>query len=436
MKKVLAIVLASAMVFVVCGCSSKPDDTLSQQMEYEHEQIIVDQNGNPVTSNPSTSSEGDTTNSSTDNSSNTSSNTSSNNEIFIDYNTVVEVDICDDIIRGYLDASTPERQFSWLNEYSGTRYDHQVLDLDWNFDGSSSYTITFSENADFSNAYIVKTNYMDIDNLNLIPGKTYYWKVTGTWNDKPLGGGKIHVKDAPVRWMNIDGVANVRDMGGWKTGSGKTVKYGMLYRGQKLEGVTEEGIATIKQLGLKTEFDIRYASQKFQTPGTGMNYEFIESPGQYDNVLNTNGDVFKASYKRVFELLADKNNYPFYAHCNAGADRTGTFAFIVNGVLGVSYEDLTRDFELTSFGSNSTSAKRWRADDTGDKDGQMNYLDMVDKNKTDGNYVAWGKLYNEMMEYGRKGGYTDLQSSIEYWLTSYIGVPKSQIDSFKSIMLQ
>lgn len=433
MKKVLAFILALAMVFVVCGCNSKPDDTSSQQVEYE--QIVVDQNGNTISSNSSTSSEENITNSSTDNSSNTSNNVSSN-DIVIDYNTVVEVDICDDIIRGYLDASTPERQFSWLNEYSGARYDSQVLDLDWNFDGSSSYIITFSENADFSNAYIVKTNYMDIDNLTLIPGKTYYWKVTGTWNDKPLGGGKIHVKDAPVRWINIGGVANVRDMGGWKAAGGKKVKYGMLYRGQKLEGVTEEGIATIKQLGLKTELDIRYASQKFQTPGTGMNYEFIESPGQYDNVLSSNGDVFKASYKRVFELLADKNNYPFYAHCNAGADRTGTFAFIVNGVLGVSYEDLTRDFELTSFGSNSTSAKRWRADDTGDKDGQMNYLDMVDKNKTDGNYVAWGKLYNEMMAYGAKGGYTTLQESIEYWLTSYIGVPKSQIDSFRSIMLE
>lgn len=427
MKKIFTFILAVIMTFCVCGCNGNTTEISSEpEPEIEYEQVYLDENGN-VISKPETitSSQEDTSSITsepeTDNSSTTSSD---NNVVNIDYNTVVEVDICDDIIRGYLDAQTPARQFSWLNEYSGQRYDRQVLELDWNFDGSAVYTITFSENSDFSNAYTVQTSYMTIDNLILVPGKTYYWKVTGTWNDEPLGGGKIHIKDAPVRWIDIDGVGNVRDMGGWKTTSGKTVKYGMLYRGRRLEDVSEEGIATIKQLGLKTELDIRYAAQKYQTPGTGMNYEFIESPGQYDSVLKNNGEVFKASYKRVFELLSDESNYPFYAHCNAGADRTGTYAFIVNGVLGVSYEDLTRDFELTSF---SSSGKRWRADSYDDKDGEMT---------VEGNTVAWGKLYNEMMAYGRQGGYTDLQSSIEYWLTSYIGVPKSQIDSFKSIMLE
>ncbi len=427
MKKLFAVILAVIMTFCVCGCNGNTTDVSSEpEQEIEYEQIYLDENGN-VISKPETitSSQEDTSDTTSDSDADNSSTTSDNkNAVSIDYNTVVEVDICDDVIRGYLDANTPDRQFSWLNEYSGTRYDHQVLELDWTFDGSSVYTISFSENADFSNAYTVQTNYMSIDNLILTPGKTYYWKVTGTWNDNPLGGGRIRVKDAPVRWIQIDGTGNVRDMGGWKAEGGKTVKYGMIYRGQKLEGVTSNGIATIKQLGLKTELDIRYESQKFQTPGTGMNYEFIESPGQYHTVITNEPETFKASYKRVFELLANKNNYPFYAHCNAGADRTGTFAFIVNGVLGVSYEDLTRDFELTSF---SSSGKRWRADSYDDKDGEMT---------VEGNTVAWGKLYNEMMAYGRQGGYTDLQSSIEYWLTSYIGVPKSQIDSFKSIMLE
>ena len=41
-----------------------------------------------------------------------------------------------------------------------------------------------------------------------------------------------------------------------------------------------------------------------------------------------------------------------------------------------------------------------------------------------------------MMEYGAENGCTTLQQSIEHWLINYVGVPKSQIDSFKSIMLE
>lgn len=431
MKRFLALILALIMVLCVCGCSSD-NNTSSEPIEIEYETIVVDQNGQEITSGIDAATSEDTTVSSnvdTSTQSSVSSNASGNSAIVIDYDTVVEVDICDDVIRGYLEATDARNQYFWLSTYSGQKYDHQVLSLDWYRDGSASYKVYFSENADFSNPIIVETVYSIMENTTLIPGKTYYWKVIGTITPDVLGGGRIKVKDAPVRWISVDGVGNVRDMGGWKTASGKTVKYGMLYRGRKLEDVTEEGIATIKQLGLKTELDIRYASQKFQTPGTGMNYEFIESPGQYDGVMKNEPDVFKASYKRLFELLSDESNYPFYAHCNAGADRTGTYAFIVNGLLGVSYEDLTRDFELTSF---SSSGKRWRGKGTGGTFAEGDDVMQEDSNNT----VAWGRLYKTMMDYGAKNGCTTLQSSIEHWLLNYIGVPQSHIDSFKSIMLE
>lgn len=431
MKRFFALTLALIMVLCVCGCSSD-NNTSSEPSEVEYETIIVDQNGQEITSSTDTAtSEGTTDNSSMDTPTqgSMSSNVSGNSAIVIDYDTVVEVDICDDIIRGYLEAKDAKNQYFWLSTYSGQKYDHQVISLDWYRDGSLSYTIYFSENADFSNSTTITTKYSNVEGTTLIPGKTYYWKVIGTLTADALGGGRIKVKDVPVRWINIDGVGNVRDMGGWKTTSGKTVKYGMLYRGRKLENVTEEGIATIKQLGLKTELDIRYASQKFQTPGTGMNYEFIESPGQYDGVMKNEPEVFKASYKRLFEVLSDESNYPFYAHCNAGADRTGTYAFIVNGLLGVSYEDLTRDFELTSF---SSSGKRWRGKGTGGTFAEGDDVMQEDSNNT----VAWGRLYKTMMAYGAENGCTTLQSSIEHWLLNYIGVPQSHIDSFKSIMLE
>ncbi len=433
MKKVFALVFALAMVLCICGCKNSDTDNLSSDsVEVEYQEIIVDETGSTITQTNDSSTQSDNNSSvvETPSQSTPSSNvTSKIPAITIDYNTVVEVDICDDIIRGYLDAKDATNQYFWLSTYSGQKLDHQSLSLDWYRDGSMSYTIYFSENADFSNAMTIITNYSDIEGTTLIPGKTYYWKVIGTLTADALGGGKIKVKDAPVRWIDIDGVGNVRDMGGWKTASGKTVKYGMLYRGRRLEDVSEEGIATIKRLGLKTELDLRYADQKFQTPGTGMNYQFIETPGQYDSVLKNEPVIFKASYKKIFELLSNESNYPFYAHCNAGADRTGTFAFIVNGLLGVSYEDLTRDFELTSF---SPTGKRWRGKGTGGTFAAGDDVMQEDSSNT----VAWGRLYKTMMAYGAENGCTTLQSSIEHWLLNYIGVPQAQIDSFKSIMLE
>lgn len=433
MKKVFALVVALAMVLCICGCKNSDTDNLSSDsVEVEYQEIIVDETGSTITQTNDSSTQSDNNSSvvETPSQSTPSSNvTSKIPAITIDYNTVVEVDICDDIIRGYLDAKDATNQYFWLSTYSGQKLDHQSLSLDWYRDGSMSYTIYFSENADFSNAMTIITNYSDIEGTTLIPGKTYYWKVIGTLTADALGGGKIKVKDAPVRWIDIDGVGNVRDMGGWKTASGKTVKYGMLYRGRRLEDVSEEGIATIKRLGLKTELDLRYADQKFQTPGTGMNYQFIETPGQYDRVLKNEPVIFKASYKKIFELLSNESNYPFYAHCNAGADRTGTFAFIVNGLLGVSYEDLTRDFELTSF---SPTGKRWRGKGTGGTFAAGDDVMQEDSSNT----VAWGRLYKTMMAYGAENGCTTLQSSIEHWLLNYIGVPQAQIDSFKSIMLE
>lgn len=439
MKKILAVFLTVAMVVCVCGCSNNTSNLSSDMVEVEVEEIIMNESGSSAT-NPqsSTTSGADKVNQNsqhtqgsahTQTSEQSSSTTTTTDTTEIDYNKVVEVDICDTYARGYLNANDAHNQYDWLSKYSGTRQDYQNLSVDWVRDGSSNYTVYFSENADFSNSIKIQTSSNNIKTANLIPGKTYYWKVIGMFSDKALEGGRIKVKDAPVRWIGIDGTENVRDMGGWKTESGKTVKYGMLYRGKNIDKVTAAGIKTIKQLGLKTELDLRYSGQKYQLQGTGMNYVFLETSAQYDYIFDEPySNEVKTNYKKIFELLSDESNYPFYTHCSAGADRTGTFAFLLNGLLGVSYEDLTRDFELTSF---SSSGKRWRGNGTGGTFGD-NDLEMT----VEGNYVAWGKLNKRMMEYGSKNGCTTLSQSIEHYLINYVGVPKSQIDSFKNIMLK
>ena len=455
MKRILALILAFAMVFCVCACKKTKDgskgDVSSDAEDVIVEEVVIDKTSKPsdtTTSNSTASGGKDSVTSQTvsgsdvgsqkqpsdqptsqtpaDDKTTTSTNPTTNE---IDYNTVQEIDICDEILRAYLDADDVYNQYYWLKNFSGTAYDFQNVSLSWKMAGGP-YTVYFSEKSDFSNAITVQTNTTTVKNSYLVPGKTYYWKAIGAFSDEVLGGGKIKIVDAPVRFVTIDGIHNVRDMGGWKTESGKTVKYEMLYRGPNIDNITDAGVATIKKLGIKTEIDIRREDQKNQKEGTNMNWVFLETGAQYDRIFDYSYKTeVQRNYKEIFKLLSDEKNYPFYTHCQHGADRTGTFAFIVNGVLGVSYEDLTRDFEVSSF---IPGGKRWRGEGKGDT---FSASDTIMQNNSS-NYVAWGELYKDMMEYGKKNGCETLEKSIEHWLINYVGVPKAQIDSFRNIMLK
>ena len=176
MKKTLAFVLAISMVFCVCGCKSGEGNNSSESVVIEYESIVVDENGNVASSGTDATSGNSNLNTSGNDSMTANSASSANqNTSAIDYNTIVEVDICDDISRCYLDLTTAKREYDWLSEYSGIRCDYQNLVLNWNFDVSSLYTLYFSENADFSNALIISTSTSTVKNAVLIPGKTYYW---------------------------------------------------------------------------------------------------------------------------------------------------------------------------------------------------------------------------------------------------------------------
>ena len=434
MKKIICLVIALVLTLTFCGCKNTDKDFSSANVEVVVEEIVVD--------NTSTQSQ-DTVNSDVTSgviSESITTDTSSNSDnIAIDYNTIVEVDLCGEIVRSYLNAKDANNQYYWLSTYKGQRFDQQHISLEWKSDTSFDYTVYFSENSDFSNPIIVKTTVnKDLRASTLYPGKTYYWKAVSGATGDVLGGGRIKTTDAPGRFIYIEGIKNVRDMGGWKTESGKKVKYGMLYRGAQLNtekdnqivnSVTEAGLETFNSLGIKTEFDIRSDSNVHtKAEGINLNHVHVANHTSYGSIFSsTVKDTVVSNYQTMFSYLSDSSNYPIYTNCQGGADRTGTYAFLLNGLLGVSYEDLTRDFELTSF----SGTTRWRSVGNG---GMFNTsdADYVDGTVT----VSYRALYNGMMEYGAKNGCATLQQSIEHWLINYIGVPKSQIDSFKSIMLE
>ena len=308
------------------------------------------------------------------------------------------VKLVDDAIREYLSASDVSEQIAALPKDKVSKDAGALpVKLAWNGNGSVKYTIYIADNENFDNAmsYVVSGFTRELDVYNLLPSTTYYWKVAGDGFDTS-DTSVFKTEDLSVRLIYAEGTSNIRDLGGWSA-DGSFVNYGKIYRGNQLNGygnwgnnkLTENGLQTFKDdLKIKTEIDLR--TQDKDDANQTVNFVDASLPyykytiGQYTDILepsvwnalpndgNTlvnsmenkndarrlsyatgnavrNENAMRRSLKGIFEVLADESNYPVYIHCNAGADRTGTVAFLINGLLGVSEADLIRDFELTSF---------------------------------------------------------------------------------------
>lgn len=359
------------------------------------------------------------------------------------------IDICSSTVRSYLELKDEDEIAEYLAQYSGVKGDYMNTKFSWKMDESDVYTVHFSENKDFTDEFTIETETNTLVNQGIfVPGKTYYWKVTGDAPNSDSKVDKFKVLDAPVRYISFEEGFNVRDIGGWKTEDGKKVRYGLIYRGGKInnyggnEGLSEADHYVFEDLlGIRGEIDLRITNQDdsgqtmsvfgsdtayIKTPMQGYNYVI---PGFYQEepMERESPAEFVHSVGEVFHFLANEDHYPVYFHCNAGADRTGTIAFMINGLLGVSEEDLTKDFELTSF---STGGKRWRSDIQGGKftaDGVMQDDAM--------NYVAWGKMIEQLnKQYAVEGG--TLSDTIENYLKTACGVTDAEIQAIKDLMLE
>ena len=202
----------------------------------------------------------------------------------------------------------------------------------------------------------------DVQNAKI--GTTYCWTVTAIDGDGvsyPSEVASFTTDAQGPRNLTVDGVTNVRDVGGWATEDGGRVRQGLLFRGSKLVAnnsatkllVTEAGIKTLRdEIKVKSEIDLRLKSKLggLTSSPLGNTVNFYSCPME-DNpaVFFTDANTMK-SIRDVFALLADENNYPIYFHCSIGTDRTGVIAWLVNGLCGVAEKDLWRDYLFSNFG--------------------------------------------------------------------------------------
>ena len=188
----------------------------------------------------------------------------------------------------------------------------------------------------------------------------------------------------PGAAIPIPGVPNLRDLGGWPTGGGGRVRHGLLYRAAEPFTLGDEGRAEFAALGIRTVYDFRSEAECERKPDTVPDgarrvlvdvmadskhgapvhvAQLLENPQQADELLANGKSVFlfergyrelvdlpsaHVKYREFFTGLADAANRPALIHCTTGKDRTGWAAASLLMVLGVSDDDVMRDYLLTN----------------------------------------------------------------------------------------
>jgi protein-tyrosine phosphatase len=169
------------------------------------------------------------------------------------------------------------------------------------------------------------------------------------------------------RVLELEGCFNFRDLGGYRTRDGRSVKWQRLFRADGLHRLTDADLAQLAELGLATVIDLRTDQEleevgRIAWPAPGLAYHHLPMldvlpdrttyPAWVD--VSYVADRYEAMLEKgasavgeALAILTDPAAYPAVFHCAAGKDRTGLLAAVVLGLLGVSDEDIIADYALS-----------------------------------------------------------------------------------------
>ncbi len=188
------------------------------------------------------------------------------------------------------------------------------------------------------------------------------------------------VEPEPGQSLGIVSIPNLRDLGGYKTTDGNTVKRGLVYRSNQLHNISASDMLLFANLNLKNVYDLRTAPERTHLPDeipVGVNNVWLDvladdptsgpanligllSDPQAANAELGDGKVeelFKIAYRQFFSLpsaqigfrelfmsLGEEDQLPALFHCTTGKDRTGWAAAALLTLLGVPLETVKEDY--------------------------------------------------------------------------------------------
>ena len=182
----------------------------------------------------------------------------------------------------------------------------------------------------------------------------------------------------------VASLPNLRDVGGWPTRDGRTVRRGLVYRSVALHHLTDRDAAAVEALGLRTVYDLRTEAERTAEPDRALDgvehvvvdvladskdaapaelAAMLSDPSQADKLLGDGKaeQLFAGAYREIVSLpsalagyrelftgLGDRDRRPALYHCTTGNDRTGWATAALLTLLGVERELVVQEYLLTN----------------------------------------------------------------------------------------
>ncbi|UOX89246.1 tyrosine-protein phosphatase [Amycolatopsis sp. FBCC-B4732] len=188
---------------------------------------------------------------------------------------------------------------------------------------------------------------------------------------------------AVVSAVSLEGARNFRDIGGYPTTDGRTVRTGVVYRSNKLSNLTDADLQRLTAANVSLDVDLRNVQERHDEPDrvpAGARYQVADVVSLahglrfHDNAAVTLVKAVAAGLLNGSDNLGQSIGYPFMVdfvgadhafgdllraiaangsgatvfHCSAGKDRTGWGTAILLSLLGVPRATVEADFLLSN----------------------------------------------------------------------------------------
>lgn len=248
---------------------------------------------------------------------------------------------------------------------------------------------------DENGAQVAYANATDGVIHNMIPGQTYYWEKA---DDSTVYGYVTATSVNGRRPIALSANRNTRDLGGLpvsytdannQTVTGTTA-YGRLFRGERLWNTPATelynlGINKQYDVGDPTEYanDTKLSDYKWDPV---VHYNFDYNSGDENNASSNYMKAWTAVTDIMTDITSANDPKNIYFHCRVGADRTGTTAYLLEGLLGVPDEARYEEYELTNLSGLYDRTRYYKQKSSSNN---LKFVFMMDYVKTNSDILAW-----------------------------------------------